>query len=368
MAVQAAAIPQLLAGRDLVVQAPTGSGKTLAFLVPMVEALADPRPGPRGLVVVPTRELAGQVYCVLASLSTGLRSALLYGGIGYATQTAALKVGVDVVVGTPGRILDMVGRRFLSLARVEFLVLDEADQMLDIGFAPDVERLLAMTYRPQIVLASATMPGWVQRMIDKHLHSPAVVTLAPAEEPLLDHELVRVASGEKLGTLSRLLRDQGAAIVFGRTKHGVRKLSSALQRLGHRSLALQGDMRQVQRDQVMQAFRGSSRSVLVATDVAARGLDIEQVGLVVNYELPHSPDWLIHRVGRTARNGAAGKALTFITPEDEEHWRRLVRIVGPRLGALNKAATQAPASTGAVSPSRRRRRRARRWSDRARPN
>jgi len=335
--VQVEAIPPLLRGRDVVIQAPTGSGKTLAFILPIVERLIAVRgPGPRALVVTPTRELAIQVDRVFQSLATGLKSALVYGGVGYATQERDLKAGVDLVVGTPGRILDMVSRRRLSLNRVQFLVLDEGDEMLDAGFAPDVERIIELTYQPQMALASATMPDWVSRMIQRHLDDPVrVVVAAPAEETL-EHGLLRVARPEKLRTLSKLLqRHRGSAIVFGRTKHGVRKLSRDLRNLGHDSADLQGNLSQNVRDRTMDAFRGLRTNVLVATNVAARGLDISHVDLVINYDLPDSPQWLTHRVGRTARMGVKGRALTFVTPEDEAAWRTLRRQGAPALPELD---------------------------------
>ena len=335
--VQVEAIPPLLHGRDVVMQAPTGSGKTLAFILPLVERLlAVGGPGPRALVVTPTRELAIQVDRVFQSLATGLKSALLYGGVGYITQEHALKSGVDLVIGTPGRTLDMVSRRRLSLSRVQLLVLDEGDEMLDAGFAPDVERIIELTYQPQIVLASATMPEWVNRMIVRHLNDPVRIQVAAATEEALEHGLLRVSRAEKLQTLSRLLRKhRGSAIVFGRTKHGVRKLSRDLRNLGHDSADLQGNLSQNVRDRTMDAFRGLRTSVLVATNVAARGLDISHVDLVINYDLPDSPQWLTHRVGRTARMGVKGRALTFVTPEDESAWRTLRRQGAPALPELD---------------------------------
>lgn len=330
--VQAMAMPSILDGRDVVIEAPTGSGKTLAFLVPLVEGIGEPAPGPRGLIVTPTRELAMQVDKVLATLDHGVRAALLYGGIGYATQTQALKGGVDVVIGTPGRILDMVGRRLLSLSRVEYLVLDEADEMLDQGFAPDVERILGQTFDPQIVLASATMPDWVTRVIAKYLQDPQRVKVESDEEDLLEHGLLRVERGAKVDTLARVLRRlSGSAIVFGRTKHGVRKLNRDLRRMGINSVELQGDLAQSARDRAMAAFRDRRIGVLVATNVAARGLDITHVDLVVNAELPDSPHWLTHRIGRTARMGRRGWALTMVGPEDQLAWRRLRRQGAPEL-------------------------------------
>jgi superfamily II DNA/RNA helicase len=337
VAVQAEAIPPLLRGSDVVIQAPTGSGKTLAFMLPLLERLTTVGgPGPRALVVTPTRELAIQVERVFASLNTGLKSALLYGGVGYATQELALRSGVDLVIGTPGRLLDMVQRRRLSLSRVQLLVLDEGDEMLDAGFAPDVERIIELTYQPQIVLASATMPDWVSRMIDRHLSDPVRIKVAAATEETLEHGLIRVTRVDKLRTLSRLLRNhKGSAIVFGRTKHGVRKLSRDLRNLGHDSADLQGNLSQNVRDRTMDAFRALRTDVLVATNVAARGLDISHVDLVINYDLPDSPQWLTHRVGRTARMGVKGRALTFLTPEDEPAWRTLRRQGAPMLPELD---------------------------------
>ena len=324
--VQAEAIPPLIAGADVVIEAPTGSGKTLAFLVPMIERLSRSGSWPRALVVTPTRELALQVEKVLRSLRTDLRSAVLYGGVGYATQRLALRRGVDVVVGTPGRIMDFHAQGLLPLSRIEYLVLDEADEMLDAGFAPIVERLLAQTYEPQTVLASATMPAWVTRVIEKHTRNHVQIRVQSDHGTALEHGLLRVAREHKLQMLSKVLkRHDAAAIVFGRTKHGVSKLNTSLRRLGHDSVELQGNLSQAVRDRAMASFRGGRSEVLVATNVAARGIDIARVGLVVNFELPDSSQWLTHRVGRTARMGDAGRALTFVTPEDEPAWQKLSR-------------------------------------------
>ena len=373
-AVQLESIPSLLSGRDVVIQSPTGSGKTLAFLVPLIERFKPGGPGPRGLIVAPTRELAIQVETVFRSLDSGLKSGLLYGGVGYRQQIDALKRGVDVVIGTPGRILDMVGRNLVSLPRVEYLVLDEADQMLDAGFAPDIERILGMTYAPQTVLASATMPDWVTRMIAKHLREPVRVTLVTEGPSLLEHGLVHTNASGKLGVLSQILRQHQGAIVFGRTKHGVRKLNRELLRLGHKSVELQGNMAQNARDDVMASFRNQRADVLVATNLAARGLDMTHVGLVINYELPDTAEALTHRIGRTARNGNTGRALTFITADDHEKWAKLRRQGAPAIRRVDASALamagdwryveetgHAAASNGVAPagarPSRRRRRR-----------
>ncbi|HEY4027553.1 MAG TPA: DEAD/DEAH box helicase, partial [Candidatus Dormibacteraeota bacterium] len=298
-----------------------------------------PAPGPRALVVTPTRELAVQVDNVLQNLDHDLRVALLYGGVGYATQTQALKAGVDVVIGTPGRILDMVGRKLMSLSRVEYVVLDEADEMFDFGFAPDIERILGLTYHPQTALASATMPTWVTKMIDRYLDDPVRVRVERVDEDdLLEHGLLEVERGAKVRTLSLLLRRlDGSAIVFGRTKDGVRTLNRELRRAGIGCVELQGDLAQPVRDRTMDAFRDQRVKVLVATNVAARGLDITHVDLVVNFELPDSPEWLIHRIGRTARMGRRGWAMTMISPEDSLRWRRLRRQGAPELPRLDLA-------------------------------
>ena len=335
--VQAEAIPPLLDGDDVVIEAPTGSGKTLAFLIPAAQGLlTSTGQGPRVLCVTPTRELAVQIDSVWKGFETGLRSALLYGGVGYATQTNDLKKSPDLIIGTPGRILDMIGKRLLTLSRVEYLVLDEADEMLDAGFAPDVERIMAMTYQPQTVLASATMPEWVTRMIDKHLQHPIRIKVAPETESLLEHGLLRVDRNEKLQVLNRLLRrHKGSAIIFGRTKHGVKKLNKDLKALGHDSVELQGNLSQGARDKTMESFRDQRADILVATNVAARGLDISHVGLVINYELPDTAQWMTHRIGRTARMGNQGRALTMVTPEDMANWSKLRRQGAPELPELD---------------------------------
>jgi superfamily II DNA/RNA helicase len=334
--VQAEAIPALLAGRDVVMEAQTGSGKTLAYLIPLVEKLPRGGAGPRAMVVTPTRELALQVEKVLRTLATDLRTTVLYGGVGYATQRLALKRGVDVVVGTPGRIIDMLGQGKLSLSRIQYLVLDEADEMLDAGFAPSVEKILGLTYEPQTVLASATMPAWVTRLVQKHTNDPVQVRLESNHADLLEHGLVRVDREQKLPTLSKLLRKHGgSAIIFGRTKHGVTKLNQNLRKLGHNSVELQGNLSQLVRDRAMSSFREGRSTILVATNVAARGIDVNNVGLVVNFELPDSPQWLTHRVGRTARMGEAGRALTFVSPEDEGAWVKLGRLGAPVIRELD---------------------------------
>jgi ATP-dependent RNA helicase DeaD len=328
--VQVLSIPALLAGRDLVIEAPTGSGKTLAFLLPLLARLQAGRRGPQALVVAPTRELAIQIGSVLRDVAPRTPSALLYGGVGYGRQTSELRARPDVVIGTPGRILDLVERRLLNLSGIDFLVLDEADEMLDAGFARDVEKIIGMSAAGQTALASATMPAWVETMIAKHLREPVRVRVESDAEPSLEHGLLHVGAPQRLDTLHRLLKGHdGSAIVFGRTKHGVKKLATRLNAMGHSAGELQGNLSQNRRDATMEAFRRGRIRILVATNVAARGLDIAEVGLVINYELPETAEWLTHRIGRTARQGAAGRALTILTPEDETAWRKLRRQGAP---------------------------------------
>jgi ATP-dependent RNA helicase RhlE len=340
--VQRDAVPPLMRGADVVIAAPTGSGKTLAFLVPLVEKLVEHRRGgPRALVITPTRELASQIAGVLATVDQSLRVALLLGGVGYGPQINALRRGVDVVVGCPGRILDLAERGVARFDMVEYLVLDEADEMLDQGFAHDVERIIAMTPRAaerQTVLASATMPAWVQTMIAKHLVDPERIVVEREQEPLLRHGLVKVGRDERVSMLSALLFRHGdSAIVFHRTKHGAAKLARDLTRLGHRTCALQGNLSQNARDKAIDSFRRRQADVLVATNVAARGLDVAHVALVINVELPETSGWLTHRVGRTARNGAEGTALTFLSDDDMEKWGKLRRQGAPALRFVDRA-------------------------------
>lgn len=332
--VQCEAIPSLLSRRDVVIEAPTGSGKTLAFLLPMIEKLGDHRgSGPRALIVAPTRELATQIAAVLRGLDRRLRPALLFGGVPYGGQLKALRNGPDVVIGCPGRIVDLADRGAVRFGAIEYLVIDEADEMLDQGFARDVERIIGLTPSSrQTVLASATMPDWVKTMIAKHLSDPVRAKVISDLEPDLEHGLMSVQRAGKVNTLHKLLTaESGRTIVFHKTKHGAKKLSRDLDDLGHFVSELQGNLSQNARDRAISAFRRGDTNVLVATNVAARGIDVTDVGLVVNYELPDTAQWLTHRIGRTARNGAKGRALTFLSEDDGDQWRKLRRLGAPDL-------------------------------------
>jgi ATP-dependent RNA helicase RhlE len=332
--VQLAAIPALLERRDVVIEAPTGSGKTLAFLLPMIDRLREHRAGGcRALIVAPTRELASQIAAVQRGLDRSLKVAVLYGGVPYGNQLKALREQPDVVIGCPGRIVDLARQRAAGFQAVQYLVLDEADEMLDQGFAPDVERIIGLTpANRQTVLASATMPAWVQTMIAKHLTNPVRIKVSTDVEPDLEHGLLAVNKASKIDTLHRLLSAQsGRTIVFHRTKHGAKKLTRDLNRLGHFATEPQGNLSQNARDKSIASFRRGDSSILVATNVAARGIDVADVGLIINYELPDTANWLTHRVGRTARNGAKGRALTFLGEEDEPQWRKLRKLGAPDL-------------------------------------
>jgi len=330
--IQTAALPAMLAGRDVIGQARTGSGKTLAFVVPIVEATDERRRDVQALVLVPTRELAVQVAGVAREIAHGrdVRVLLLIGGMSAGPQKQALLHGVQVVVGTPGRVLDHIKQGNLRLDRLKLLILDEADEMLDRGFAPDVERIIGFTNAArQTALFSATVPDWVDSMAARHLRNPVTTKVDTQGQPLenVTHAVYDVPFGGKLAALQTLLDARGAGVllVFGRTKHGVKKLARQLEALGYPVGALQGNLSQNARDRVMADFRSGATPILIATNVAARGLDVEHVAQVINYELPETADLLTHRVGRTGRMGRSGEAITLLTPEDELQWRKLLR-------------------------------------------
>ena len=335
--IQADAIPALLAGQDVIGQARTGSGKTLAFILPLVER-SDPRiRATQALVLVPTRELAIQVGSVLAPLAgtRRVRHTLLYGGRSLGPEQRALQ-SAQIVIGTPGRTLDHLRQGNLSLDRLSLFVLDEADEMLDRGFAPDVERIITHAPRSrQTALFSATLPSWVVGIAARHVRNAVRIEVdadIPAP-PEIEHVVYDIQSAAKLDALRTLLdrRGEEAVIVFGRTKHEVKKLAQRLEALGYPAAALQGNLSQGARERVMASFRSGAVPILLATNVAARGLDVPEVGQVINYELPESAEWLTHRAGRTGRMGRAGQAITLLTPEDAPKWRQFERTLGQRL-------------------------------------
>ena len=336
--IQEKAIPLLLAGRDVVGQARTGSGKTLAFAVPLAERCDPLANQVQAVVLVPTRELAIQVAGVTQAMASPhrLRCTLLYGGRSLQPEYRALKIGAQIIIGTPGRTLDHVRQGTLDLRSVRFLVLDEADEMLDKGFAHDVEAILSRTpISRQTALFSATMPDWVATTATKHLRDPAMVEVDPDLQglPTVKHLVYTIQKDAKISALRTLLdrRDDAPVIVFGKTKRGVRRLAGKLDDMGYPVGALQGNLSQNARERVMRDFRSGSTPILVATNVAARGLDVEGVGQVINFDLPDSELHFTHRVGRTGRMGRSGEAVTFITPDEERKWREIDRDLGGRL-------------------------------------
>jgi ATP-dependent RNA helicase DeaD len=337
--IQAAALGPLLSGRDVIGQARTGSGKTLAFALPLLEVVDPAARTVQALVLVPTRELAVQVAGVIEKLAGagGPRVVLLFGGRPLGAQLASLRGGAQIVVGTPGRTLDHLRRGSLTLASLRYLVLDEADEMLDRGFAPDVERILSHAPRQrQTALFSATIAEWVHDVASRHLDQPLSIQAESPDEwadSTVEEVVYQVPEGQKLAVLETLLRQRGdgTLMVFGRTKHGVKKLGARLAAGGHPVATLQGNLSQNARDRAMEEFRTGRRPVLVATNVAARGIDVSNVERVINFELPESPELFTHRIGRTGRMGRPGEAITLIAPSEVTQWRRLERALGRRL-------------------------------------
>jgi ATP-dependent RNA helicase RhlE len=333
--IQDEAIPAGMAGRDVMGLAQTGTGKTAAFALPILDRLVKkPGGGPRVLVLAPTRELATQIAKEFRTLSkfTRVRVVTIYGGVSIGGQVEKLKKRPEIVVGCPGRVLDLLNQRLLHLDRVETLVLDEADHMFDMGFLPDIRKILGrLPAKRQNLLFSATMPSDIRRLADDILHDPHVVELAdstPAET--IDHALIHVSQGRKRDLLEHLLAgdDMRSAIVFTRTKRRAKKLAQQLSDAGHRAIGLQGNMSQGQRDRAMNGFRTRRFDILVATDIAARGIDVSNVSHVINYDVPNTPEAYTHRIGRTGRAEVDGIACTFVTSEDGDWVRATERMIG----------------------------------------
>jgi ATP-dependent RNA helicase DeaD len=341
--IQQGAIPPLLAGNDLVGQAATGTGKTAAFALPLLHLLADGKraAGPMALVLVPTRELAEQVSQAVHRYGRdlGVRVLPVYGGQPIGRQLQALERGVDVVVGTPGRVLDHIDRGTLQLGDVRTVVLDEADEMLDMGFAEDIEAILAETpAERQTVLFSATMPPRIDSIARRHLREPVRITMgrtavAPGEVPLIRQTAYIVARPHRSAALGRILDVEvpTSAIVFCRTREEVDQVTETLNGRGYRAEALHGGMSQDQRDRVMGRLRAGTTELLVATDVAARGLDVEQLTHVINFNLPVAPEAYVHRIGRVGRAGREGSAITLAEPRDQRMLKAIERLTGQRI-------------------------------------
>jgi ATP-dependent RNA helicase RhlE len=333
--IQAQAIPLVLTGRDVMGLAQTGTGKTAAFALPILHRLMSGSRGHvRALIVAPTRELAEQINASIVSLGqkTGLRSVTVYGGVGINPQVARLKQGVEIVVACPGRLLDHINKKTIDLSRLEVLVLDEADQMLDMGFLPDIKRLLKHLPRQrQTLLFSATMPQEIHRLAKEVLRNPETVQVdhvAPAAT--VSHALYPVEEARKTDLLLALLEhtDTGSVLVFTRTKHRAKRLGVKLDKLGYKVASLQGNLSQNRRQAALDGFRNGTYQILVATDIAARGIDVSKVSHVINFDMPNTTDAYIHRIGRTGRATRSGDAFTLVTTADRAMERALERTLG----------------------------------------
>jgi ATP-dependent RNA helicase RhlE len=344
--IQAQAIPIVLSGRDLLGAAQTGTGKTAGFTLPLLQRLAaaghasasPARRHPRALILVPTRELAAQVKDSVRAYGRfmNLRSAVIFGGVGFNPQADELKRGVDIVVATPGRLLDHSQQRTIDLRHIEILVLDEADRMLDMGFIPDIRRILALLpAKRQNLLFSATFPDEIRKLTKSFMHDPATVEVAPRNKPveLISQIAHPVDSGRKREMLSHLVKTNNwqQVLVFTRTKHGANRLAQQLERDGIDADAIHGNKSQGARTRTLKRFKDNQLQVLVATDIAARGLDIEELPHVVNYDLPHVAEDYVHRIGRTGRAGVSGEAVALVSGEDRPLFAAIERLIGRRI-------------------------------------
>jgi ATP-dependent RNA helicase RhlE len=336
--IQQQAIPLVLQGRDVLGTAQTGTGKTAAFVLPILQRLMrGPRRQVRALVIAPTRELAEQIHQASVDLGkhTKVRSTTVYGGVSKKRQIGALRRGAEIVVACPGRLLDLLGDRYIDLSRVEVLVLDEADRMCDMGFLPDVRRILkALPARRQTLFFSATMPPEIRKLADTILHNPATVqigAIAPAET--VSHAIYPVSDGRKKALLLATLEQTatGRVLIFTRTKRRARFLARDLEGKKYRVSALQGNMSQNKRQQAIDGFRGGRYDILVATDIAARGIDVSDISHVINYDMPDTVDAYTHRIGRTGRAEQSGEAFTFVGHKDEALVRRIEKVLGERI-------------------------------------
>ncbi len=324
--IQVAAIPPLLEGRDLIGQAQTGTGKTAAFMLPLLQRLDQSKKGVKALILSPTRELAKQVTDAGKELAqkTAIKIISVYGGQSYTIQVRALERGADVVVGTPGRLLDLIRQKLLDLSHVNMFIIDEADEMLAMGFIDDVELILnELSTQRQVALFSATLPERIRKLSERYLVNPVKVSINPKSITVdeIEQRCYRVREEAKIAALTRLLEieDVSSALIFTRTKARAQDLAEDMLRIGFAADALHGDLNQNRREVVLDRFRNGTVKLLVATDVAARGLDIANVSHVLNFDLPADCEDYVHRIGRTGRAGKTGIAISFITPR-ERNW------------------------------------------------
>ncbi len=335
--IQLRAIPVAMSGRDLIGSAQTGTGKTAAFALPILSRLAQ-HGALRALVLEPTRELAAQVETAIHDYArfTNLRTAVLFGGTGYGKQDQALRRGVDIIVATPGRLLDQMQRGLVRLNQIEILVLDEADRMLDMGFLPDVRRIVERCPRArQAMLFSATIPPEIEQLCKWAMHNPETIEIGQRRSPAetVTHALYPVASDQKQELLEELLRrtDYDQVLIFCRTKRGADRVARRLHQEGHAVAVLHSNRTQREREQALNGFRNGRYEVMVATDIAARGLDVEQISHVINFDVPHHPEDYVHRIGRTGRALSVGDAFTIMIAEDLQEVAAIERFIGQKI-------------------------------------
>ena len=337
--IQLRAIPLVLSGKDVIGSAQTGTGKTAAFALPILSKLGAHNPvGPRALILEPTRELAAQVETAIRDYSrfTDLKTTVVFGGVGYGKQNDELKAGADIVAATPGRLLDHLEQGTLKLDKVEFLVLDEADRMLDMGFLPDVRRLVEQCPRKRhTALFSATIPPQIETLIQWAMHNPETIEIGARRSPAenVKHVIYPVSDTQKTDLLLALLEsvNYDSVIIFCRTKHGADRVATTLKRANHAVAVLHSNRTQKEREQALEGFREGKFEVLVATDIAARGLDIADVSHVINYDVPQHPEDYIHRIGRTGRAEATGDAFTIMIAEDAPHVFAIERFISQKI-------------------------------------
>ena len=358
--IQEQALPPLLAGRDLIGVAETGTGKTLAFLLPILQQIDRGASDPRALVICPTRELAQQVAAEARRFGSAraVRLSLVYGGTSSGEQKRQLAAGCDLLIGTPGRLLDLVRSAWISLRRIRHVVLDEADRMLDMGFIHDVDAILKRTPASrQTMLFSATIPDEVRRLADRYLHDPVVIRMHAGTRVAksVEHRFLEVRASEKVRLLLDVLDRERPAktLVFTATREGTSELASALRRGRHHVVSLSSLLSQGNRERALEAFRSGACPILVATDVAGRGLDIMDIDLVVNFDVPLHPEDYVHRIGRTGRATRTGKAITLVSEVDERRAAHIERLLGETI-VRERPDGAAPREVGATRPRRRR--------------
>ena len=336
--IQLQAIPPVLEGRDLLGLAQTGTGKTAAFILPTLQRLLDgPRKSIRALIVAPTRELAEQIHSYIEKMGhlTNLRSAVIYGGVSKVTQAKKIRAGVEIIVACPGRLLDHMNDRVINLANVEILILDEADHMFDKGFLPDIRRILkSIPKKRQSLVFSATMPQEIRHLAEDILTNPATVQINHTKAAAsISHALIPVEQKRKTELLKNILEQKGmtTTLVFTKTKYKAKNVAQQLENSGYRATSLQGNLSQSKRQQALDGFKSGTFNILVATDIAARGIDVSGISHVINYDVPDTAEAYTHRTGRTGRAACTGEAFTFMTADDDKIVKLIEQTLGKRI-------------------------------------